>query len=128
MAGKKETSTEKLTKLIVEGIFKKKGKEVVVLNLESIENSICKRFIIAHGDSNTQVSAIADSVKETVREGNAEKPLNTDGAGLANWILLDYSDVLVHIFQESVRRLYNLEELWADAKLERIEEENKDLM
>lgn len=124
MKGKKETPTNQLVEIVVEGIFKKNGKEVVVLDLSGIENSICSRFVIAHGDSNSQVSSIAESVVEVVRNEKKEKPLHVDGMTHANWILLDYGDVMVHIFQEPVRRLYNLEELWADAKFKRIEDVN----
>ena len=124
MKGKKESSTNQLVKFVIEGIFKKNGKEVVVLDLSEIENSICSRFVIAHGDSNSQVSAIAESVVDLVRIENKEKPLHTDGMTHANWILLDYGDVIVHVFQEPVRRLYNLEDLWADAKFEKIEDVN----
>jgi len=124
MKGKKESQTNQLVKFVVDGIFKKMGKEVVVLDLSGIENSICGRFVIAHGDSNSQVSAIAESVVDIVRKKSKEKPLHTDGITHANWVLLDYGDVIVHIFQEPVRRLYNLEDLWADAKFEKIEDVN----
>ena len=124
MKGKKETQTRQLVKFVVEGIFKKNGKEVIVLDLSGIENSICSRFVIAHGDSNSQVSAIAESVVDVVRIEKKEKPLHTDGMIHANWILLDYGDVVVHIFQEPIRRLYNLEDLWADAKFEKIKDVN----
>lgn len=124
MKGKKESQTSQLVQFVVAGIFKKMGKEVVVLDLTGIENSICSRFVIAHGDSNSQVTAIAESVVDVVRKGSKEKPLHTDGTIHANWVLLDYGDVIVHIFQEPVRRLYNLEDLWADAKFEKIEDVN----
>ena len=124
MKGKKETQTNQLVQFVVEGILKKNGKEVIVLNLSGIENSICSRFVIAHGDSNSQVSAIAESVVDVVRIEKKEKPLHTDGMIHANWILLDYGDVIVHIFQEPIRRLYNLEDLWADAKFEKIKDVN----
>lgn len=124
MKGKKESQTSQLVQFVVAGIFKKMGKEVVVLDLSGIENSICSRFVIAHGDSNSQVSAIAESVVDVVRKRSKEKPLHTDGITHANWVLLDYGDVIVHIFQEPVRRLYNLEDLWADGSFEKIEDVN----
>lgn len=122
MTAKKEESTDILVKLVTEGIFKKKGREVVVLDLSKIENAITKRFVIVHGDSDTQVSAIAHSVIDVVREVSGERPLNKDGMQLANWILLDYSDVIVHIFQEPVRRMYQLEDLWADAVINKLKD------
>ena len=124
MKGKKQSSTSQLVKFVVEGIFKKNGKEVVVLDLSGIENSICSRFVIAHGYSNSQVSSIAESVIDVVRIEKKEKPLHIDGMTHANWILLDYGDIMVHVFQETFRRLYNLEDLWADAKFEKIEDVN----
>ncbi len=114
--------TEKLVSTIAEGIFKKKGKRVVSLDLSKIENSICKYFVICHGESTTQVSAIGESVIEVVRNVLGEKPIHKEGFQQANWVLLDYGDVIVHIFLESYRELYRLEDLWADAKFEEISE------
>ncbi len=117
-----KAQTEKLVSTIAEGIFKKKGKRVVSLDLSIIENSICKYFVICHGESTTQVSAIGESVIEVVRNELSEKPIHKEGFQNANWVLLDYGDVIVHIFLESYRELYRLEDLWADAKVETISE------
>ena len=117
-----KAQTEKLVSTIAEGIFKKKGKRVVSLDLSKIENSICKYFVICHGESTTQTSAIGESVIEVVRNVLGEKPIHKEGFQQANWVLLDYGDVIVHIFLESYRELYRLEDLWADAKLEEISE------
>ncbi len=117
------TETDKLIGSIAEGIFKKKGKRVVTLDLRDVENSICKYFILCHGESTTQTAAIGESVVEVVRNEIGEKPLHKEGFQLANWVLLDYGDVIVHIFLESYRELYRLEDLWADAKSELISED-----
>ena len=94
----------------------------MTLDLSKIENSICTYFIICHGESTTQTSAIGESVAEFVFKESGEKPLHREGFQNANWILLDYGDVIVHVFLESFRELYRLEDLWADAKSELINE------
>lgn len=119
---KLKLNTQEIVSAAIEGILKKKGKTPVSLDLTKIENSVCKYFIICHGDSNTQVDAIADSVIETVREVTGEKVWHKEGLNNATWVLLDYSDVVVHIFQKEYRDLYKLEELWADAKLTRYDD------
>ena len=121
----KQDNTKQLVSAIIEGLHKKKGNKVVSLDLTEIENSVCKYFVICHGDSDRQVEALADSVLETVREETAEKVLHKEGMEHANWVLLDYADVIVHIFQREYLDLYKLEELWADAKLTRHEDVNK---
>jgi len=119
---KEKTNTKEIVDAAIEGILKKKGKNPVSLDLTEIENSVCKYFIICHGDSNTQVDALADSVMEVVREETGEKVWHKEGLNTANWVLLDYSDVVVHIFQREYRDFYKLEELWADAKVTQYDE------
>ena len=121
---KLKTNTKEIVSAAVEGLLKKKGKNLISLDLTEIENSVCKYFIICHGDSNTQVGALADSVIETVREETGEKVWHKEGLDNSTWVLLDYSDVVVHIFQQEYRDFYKLEELWADAKLTKHEDEN----
>ncbi|HAF27575.1 MAG TPA: ribosome silencing factor [Bacteroidales bacterium] len=112
-----KTNTKEIVSAAIEGILKIKGKDPVSLDLTEIENAVCKYFIICHGDSNTQVDALANSVIETVREETGEKVWHKEGLNNATWVLLDYSDVVVHIFQKEYRDFYKLEELWADAKI-----------
>ncbi|MFO7828483.1 MAG: ribosome silencing factor [Bacteroidales bacterium] len=119
---KEDYTTAELISAIIEGVLKKKGKNPVSLDLTKIENSFCSNFIICHGDSNTQVEAIADSVQETVRENIGLKVSHKEGLDNATWVLLDYSDVIVHIFQPEYRDLYKLEDLWADAELTKFED------
>ena len=109
--------TELLVKKITEGIQEKKGQKIVIANLTDIEDTICNYFVICQGNSPIQVSVIADSIREYVREETGNKPFAIDGLRNAQWIAMDYSDVLVHIFLPEVRDFYNLENLWADAKL-----------
>lgn len=121
----KETETEQLIAAIVEGIQRKKGIDIVKIDLTKINHTECKYFIICHGNSNTQVDAISHSVEDTVIEYLNEKAWHTDGYQNSIWILLDYADIMVHIFQRDARSFYDLENLWADAQIELIKEENK---
>ncbi len=110
-----------LVESIIEGIQKKKGKDILSLNLGKINSTVCDYFIICHGTSNTHVDAIAQSVEETVKKKSGNLPARREGYTNAEWILLDYLDVVVHIFQEPVRNFYQIEDLWADAPLEKID-------
>ncbi len=114
--------TERLLETIVEGIQNKKGNNIITVDLTVLENSFCQFFVICHGNSNIQVSAIAESVEERVREDLRVKVWHREGLENAQWVLLDYGDVVVHIFQQEFREFYNLEELWADANIAYIEE------
>ncbi|MDD5507120.1 MAG: ribosome silencing factor [Bacteroidales bacterium] len=114
---KKEDNSHELSNLIVEGIRQRKGKNIVCLDFAGIHNAFCKFFIICHGTSRTQVEAIADSVDETVKRELGVDPWHSEGYENAEWILLDYIDVVVHVFQEKTRKFYRLEELWADAQI-----------
>ena len=84
------------------------------------DGAIAKYFIICQGNSPTQIEAIAGSISDTVREDLKEKPINVAGLGNNQWVAIDYSDVLVHIFMPETREYYNLENLWEDAKLTNI--------
>lgn len=104
----------------VDGILEKKGKNISVLNLKEIPNRVCDYFIICQADSTTQVNAIAGSVEEIVKKKTGEKPYRSEGFENAEWILIDYVTVVVHIFQSHIRNFYNLEALWADAEVTEI--------
>ena len=112
--------TKALVKTITEGIQEKKGKDIVVADLTEIEDTICKYFVICEGNTPTQLAAITESVYDYVRKETGEKPFGVDGLRNSQWVALDYSDVLVHIFLPETREFYNLENLWADAKLTEI--------
>ena len=120
----KDAVTEQLIDAIVEGIQRKKGLELVKIDLTKINHTECKYFIICHGNSSTQVDAIAHSVEDTVEEIINEKAWHKDGYRNSLWILIDYADVMVHVFQKDTRNFYDLENLWADAHIELIKEEN----
>ncbi len=121
---KKEIASKELTNLVIKGILEKKGKEIVKLDLSNISNAVCDFFIICHGTSKIHVETIADSVIDEVNKESGVKPAHKEGFLNAEWILIDYFDVVVHIFQKSQRDFYRLEDLWADAIIERIESNN----
>lgn len=102
---------------IIHGLEEIKGEDITILDLRNLENSICDFFVICSGNSNTQVNALANSVEKAVRESTKEKPWHTEGTSTAEWILLDYVSVAVHIFQKQVREFYDLEGLWGDAAI-----------
>lgn len=104
------------------GMQEKIGKRIVNMDLSKIDNAVCQNFVICHGDSNRQVSAIAESVQEFIKKKTKENPWHKEGVQNAEWILLDYSNIVIHIFNEQARKFYNLEGLWADAEITLIEE------
>ena len=111
---------KKLVETIVEGIQEKKGHGIVIADLSKIDGTICKYFVICHGNSPQQVEAIAGSVSDYVRECHGEKPINCVGLGTNQWVAIDYTDVLVHVFIPETREYYDLEHLWEDAALTQI--------
>ena len=102
---------------IVEGIQDKKGKRITVVDLTKLQDAPCEYFVICEGDSNTQVNAIADSVKDVVRERVGEKPVAVDGLDNCVWVAMDYMQIIVHIFMRDTRTFYDIEHLWSDANL-----------
>ena len=111
-----------LANVIIEGMQENKAKEIVSLNLKEIETAVCDYFIICHGTSNTHVSAIADSVIDETIKSLKDKPFNREGLGNGEWILLDYGNVVVHVFQREIREFYNIEKLWGDAHINHIKD------
>ena len=115
---KRSDGTAVLVESVVKGIFEKKGQNVLKVDLRKLENRITDYFIICHGSSKTQVDSISYSVEEVVRKEAGEKPLHVEGLENCFWVLIDYGDVIVHIFQEESRNFYSLESLWADAHID----------
>ncbi len=122
---KKADGTEILVESVINGIFEKKGEDVVKIDLRKLENRIADYFVICHASSTTQVDSISNSVEDIVRKEAGEKPLHVEGHENCLWVLIDYGDVIVHIFQEEYRNFYNLESLWADAGISRLNDTNK---
>lgn len=122
---KKTDSTEKLLDSVIRGIFEKKGENVSKIDLRKLENRIADYFVICHAQSGTQVSAICDSIEETVLKGVKEKPSHIEGLDNCFWVLLDYGNVIVHVFIEEYRSFYSLESLWADAIINTVEDKTQ---
>jgi ribosome-associated protein len=115
---KRSDGAEVLLGSVIRGIFEKKGQNVLKIDLRKLENRITDYFVICHASSGTQVSAICDSVDDTVRKEAGEKPLHIEGLDNCFWVLLDYGNVIVHVFLEEYRNFYSLESLWADGAIE----------
>lgn len=115
-------NTNELLETIVFGMLEKKAKNIAIIDLTSIPNAISSYYVVCHGSSNTQVEAIAESVGREVSIKLNDRPIHVEGVRLAEWILLDYANVVVHVFQKERRDFYNLEELWADADIRTIPE------
>ena len=114
---------DKLIETIVSAIEDKKGKDIVSLDLSGFDGAICSRFIVCNADSTTQVCAIAASIEEKVLETLGEKVWRVEGLGNSVWVVMDYGDVMVHVFQTETRDFYKLEQLWADAPVREYAEE-----
>ena len=108
---------ELLHNAVVEGLQEKKGKDIVSLNLTNVNSAVADYFVICHADSKTQVEALARSVEEVSEKMTHENPWHKEGAGNSEWILLDYINVVVHIFIKEKRDFYGIERLWADADI-----------
>jgi len=121
---KKITEESLLADIIANSMIEKKAKNVVSLDFSKFQNTLFSRFVICHGTSRTQVEAIADAVEEMVLKATGIKPRYREGFDNAEWILLDYFDVVAHIFQEKYRNFYQLENLWADAEIKQFDSES----
>ena len=109
-------NTDNLISNIIEGIENVKGEEINILDLRTIENVACKYFIICTGNSSTQVNAITGSIKKCVSKELSEKPWHIEGLANCKWVLIDYVDIVVHVFNKETREYYSIEELWEEAK------------
>ena len=116
----KPVSTDHLIAVIIKGIDDVKGKDIQLLDLRCIDNTVCDYFIICSGNSNTQVNAISGSVQKVVSKELKHKPWHVEGQNNSEWILMDYVNVVVHVFQKHVREFYDIESLWGDAKITQI--------
>jgi len=119
MANTQATANDLITQ-ILSGIEDVKGVDINLLDLRDIENTVCSYFIVCNGTSNAHVAAIVNAIHKTVSKQLHEKPYHTEGSENAEWVLIDYVDVVVHVFQKHIREFYNIEGLWGDAKLTEI--------
>jgi ribosome-associated protein len=113
---KPKSSEDALISNIITGIENVKGLDVILLDLRDIENTVCNYFVVCSGSSNTHVNAIVSAIQKTVSKELKEKPFHTEGIDNAEWVLIDYVNIVVHVFQKHIREYYNIEELWGDAK------------
>nr|WP_255723149.1 ribosome silencing factor [Flavihumibacter fluminis] len=123
LASRQRSSVTRLTKnskiltTIIKAIQDKKGENIVSLDLRKIHEAVADFFVICEASTNTQVKAIADSVEQSVKETLGEAPYRHEGQQSAQWILIDYVNVVVHVMQPETRRFYKLEEMWSDAPM-----------
>ena len=120
----KITEKQLLIDKIVEAIQDTKGEDIMIFDLSKIENSVAQTFVICTGNSNTQVSAISGNIEKKVRNELQDRPWHVEGSENSLWVLLDYVSVVVHVFQRETREYYDIEELWGDAKITKIENLN----
>ena len=117
----KEISSNQLISNIIAGIEKVKGTDITIMDLREVENTVCDYFILCNGSSNTQVSAISGAIQKVVSQAEGHQhPWHVEGEQNAEWILLDYVDIVVHVFQKPIREYYDIEGLWGDAKITHI--------
>ncbi len=119
-----DNHSQELCDAIVEGMQENKAKDIVVLDLRNIDSAVSDFFVICSGDSSTQVDGISSSVVRLTRKQLKEKPFGVEGKSNKEWVLLDYGNVVAHIFYHETREFYDLEELWADAIRTDIEDLN----
>ena len=115
-----QKKTNSLLNVVLDAIKDNKGKEIVSLDLREIETAVCDYFVVCHGTSNTHISSLADNIKKDVSKKIKEKPWKIEGENNKEWVLLDYFNIVVHIFNKEKRDFYKLENLWADANIQKV--------
>jgi ribosome-associated protein len=113
----KKVNTDDLIAEIIKGIDDVKGEDVQLLDLREIDNTVCDYFVLCSGNSNTQVKAISGSIQKVVSKSLKDKPWHVEGEANSEWVLMDYVNVVVHVFQKHIREFYDIESLWGDAKI-----------
>ena len=114
------SGVEKLVEQIIETLNENKAVDIVKIDLRRIENCFCSFFVICHGTSGTHIAGLTDAVEEKVREDLDERPFHIEGLNAARWVVVDYGDIVVHIFEKELRDYYQLEDFWADAQITEI--------
>jgi ribosome-associated protein len=117
---KKVDDTERLLNCVVEGMQEKKAKEIVCIDLRNLKNSVADFFVVCHADSKTHVDAITRSIQEYVSKKQGEDPVHCEGMTNSEWVLIDYLNVVAHVFRQEQREFYGIERLWADAEIQSI--------
>lgn len=121
---KRNVSADELLTSILKAIDEIKADDVQIMDLREIENTVCDYFIICTGTSNTHVNAISGIVQKQVSKATQDKPWHVEGEGNSEWVLIDYVNVVVHVFQKQAREFYDIESLWGDAKITSISQPN----
>ncbi len=119
----REVSSETLSRLIAKGMLEKKATEVIILDLRNIQTAVADFFVICSGNSDTQIDAISQSIEEEVYKAVEAAPWQKEGKLNREWILIDYVDVVAHVFRKDRRLYYDLEGLWGDAGVTRVEDD-----
>lgn len=114
---KKNINNDELLANIIKGIEEVKGNDIDILDLRGIDNTVCDYFVICNGTSNTQVNAIVHSIQKIVSKELKDKPWHVEGTENGEWVLMDYVNIVVHVFQKHIREYYNIESLWGDARI-----------
>ena len=117
----REVQSDELAGLVIKGMQEKKGEKIVQLRLKEVDGAVTDYFVVCEAKSTTQIEAIKRSVEEEVRKACGEKPWHIEGTQNSEWVLIDYVNVVVHIFQPEVREFFDIEGLWADAEIKEIE-------
>jgi len=118
---KKNTNIDETLSLIIQGIEDVKGADITLLDLRKIDTAVCDYFVFCNGNSNTQVNAIVNSIQKVVSKETHDKPWHVEGTENGEWVLMDYVNIVVHVFQKHIRAYYNIEDLWGDAQITHIE-------
>ena len=113
-------NSEELSKLVVEGMEEKKAEDIVIMDLRNVKGSISDYFVICSGNSDTQLEAIAESVEGLIKKKTSESAWRKEGFSNKEWVLLDYVNVVAHVFKKDRRAYYALEDLWGDAEIKRL--------
>lgn len=115
------TPSEKLSEAVVKGMQEKKASDIVVMDLRKVKNAVADYFVICSGSSDTQIDAIAESIDEVVYKSLKQNPWHQEGKTNKEWLLIDYVDVVAHVFKKDKRQFYSLENLWGDAEIVSVE-------
>ena len=117
-----EFTAEQIRDFVVRGMLEKKAQDIVVMDLRKVKNAICDYFVLCSGNSDTQIDAISTSIEEEVYKASKQDPWHKEGKLNREWILMDYVDVVAHVFKKERRTFYDLEQLWGDAEIHLIDE------
>lgn len=118
---KKNTNIDETLSLIIQGIEDVKGSNITLFDLRKIDTAVCDYFVFCNGNSNTQVNAIVNSIQKVVSKETHDKPWHVEGTENGEWVLMDYVNIVVHVFQKHIGEYYNIEDLWGDAQITHIE-------